>query len=151
MSAQRSPTRAPSSPWTRAAYGTTARLSVFGTTTRDVRTFTRAPILISETAAGPSPDEADQIIGLFRGVRADHLRGAVWFDMTQHAGQYHQDWRLEDSPAARATFRKQRKDGPYSPARGRTRCRRACCSYAATPIAILYGPRMCWSSGEMSR
>ena len=35
-----------------------------------------------------------------RDVRADHLRGAVWFDMTQHAGQYHQDWRLEDSPAA---------------------------------------------------
>jgi hypothetical protein len=82
---------------------------VFGTTIREVRTITRAPILISETAAGPSPDEADQIIGLFRDVRTGRLRGAVWFDMSQHAGQYHQDWRLEDSPAALATFRKAAK------------------------------------------
>ena len=47
---------------------------MFGTTIRDVGTFTRAPILISETAAGPSPDEADRIIGLFRDVRTDHRR-----------------------------------------------------------------------------
>ena len=83
--------------------------SVFGTTIREVRTFTTAPVLISETATGPSPEEANQISGLFRNVRADHLRGAVWFDMGQHAGTYHQDWRLEDSPAALAAFRKAAK------------------------------------------
>lgn len=79
--------------------------SVFGTTISDLRTFTKVPILISETAAGPSLEQASQIRGLFRGVRADHLRGAVWFDMAQNAGAYHQDWRLEDSPAALAAFR----------------------------------------------
>lgn len=79
--------------------------SVFGTTIREVRTFTRAPVLISETATGPSPEEANQISGLFKGVRADHLRGAVWFDMGQHDGAYHLDWRLEDNPAALAAFR----------------------------------------------
>lgn len=79
--------------------------SVFGTTISEVRTFTKAPILISETAAGPSPKQASQIKGLFQGVRADHLRGAVWFDLGQHAGTYHQDWRIEDSPDGLAAFR----------------------------------------------
>ena len=80
--------------------------SVFGTTISEIRTFTNVPILISETAAGPSPKQAAQINGLFEGVRTHHLRGAVWFDMSQHAGPYHQDWRLEDNPAALAAFSK---------------------------------------------
>jgi hypothetical protein len=83
--------------------------SVFGTTVREIRTFTKAPVLISETGAGPSPKQAAQINGLFRGVRADHLRGVVWFDMGQHDGAYHLDWRVEDSPAALAAFRKAAK------------------------------------------
>jgi len=29
----------------------------------------------------------------------------VWFDQAQHDGHYHQDWRLEDSPAAVRAFR----------------------------------------------
>jgi len=31
--------------------------------------------------------------------------GLVWFDQAQHDGLYHQDWRLEDSPARLAAFR----------------------------------------------
>jgi hypothetical protein len=29
----------------------------------------------------------------------------VWYDQAQHDGIYHQDWRLEDNPAALAAFR----------------------------------------------
>jgi len=29
----------------------------------------------------------------------------VWFDIAQHQGIYHQDWRIEDSRAAAAAFR----------------------------------------------
>ena len=79
--------------------------SVFGGTITQVRKFTAAPILISETAAGPSPSQPAQIKDLFAGVRTDHLQGAVWFDMAQHDGPYHLDWRLEDSPAGLAAFR----------------------------------------------
>ena len=79
--------------------------SVFGTTITEVRRFTRTPILISETATGPVAGPA-KIADLFAGVREYHLLGLVWFDETQHHGIYHQDWRLEDSPAALGAFRK---------------------------------------------
>jgi Glycosyl hydrolase family 26 len=78
--------------------------SVFGTTISQVRAFTTAPILISETGAGAGPEQAAQIRALFAGVQAGRLAGLVWFDMAQHDGQYHQDWRLEDSPAGLAEF-----------------------------------------------
>jgi mannan endo-1,4-beta-mannosidase len=78
--------------------------SVFGTTISQVRGFTAAPILISETAVGPGPAQVAQIGDLFAGVHADHLAGLVWFDMTQDGGEYHQDWRLENSPAGLAAF-----------------------------------------------
>jgi hypothetical protein len=79
--------------------------SVFGTTITEVRGFTRTPILISETATGPVAGPA-KIADLFAGVREYHLLGLVWFDQTQHHGIYHQDWRLEDSPAALGAFKK---------------------------------------------
>ena len=31
--------------------------------------------------------------------------GLVWFDMAQHQGIFHQDWRIEDNPEAEAAFR----------------------------------------------
>lgn len=79
--------------------------SVFGVTISQLRAFTAQPVLISETAAGPSPAQAAQIAGLFRGVQQNHLVGVVWFDQAQHDGHFHQDWRLEDSPAAMRAFR----------------------------------------------
>jgi hypothetical protein len=36
--------------------------------------------------------------------------GLVWFDITQHQGIYHQDWRIEDSPGAEAAFRQGVRD-----------------------------------------
>lgn len=78
--------------------------SVFGTTVTQVRQFTSDPILIGETAVGPTAGPG-KIAGLFAGVRTDHLLGLVWFDKAQHDPPIHQDWRLEDSPAALAAFR----------------------------------------------
>jgi hypothetical protein len=31
--------------------------------------------------------------------------GVVWFDIAQHDGLYHQDWRIEDNQAAEYAFR----------------------------------------------
>lgn len=78
--------------------------SVFGSTIADIRTFSGAPLLISETAVGATTDRESQIDALFAGVRAERLAGVVWFDAAQHAGLYHQDWRLEDDPYALAAF-----------------------------------------------
>ena len=46
-----------------------------------------------------------QIRSLFAGTATDHLLGFVWFDEKQDDGPYHQDWRLEDAPAALAVFK----------------------------------------------
>ncbi|HXW43805.1 MAG TPA: glycosyl hydrolase [Streptosporangiaceae bacterium] len=78
--------------------------SLFGSTIADIRTFSSAPLLIAETAVGTTEDRESQIAALFAGVRANGLVGVVWFDEAQHAGLYHQDWRLEDDPAALAAF-----------------------------------------------
>jgi hypothetical protein len=38
-------------------------------------------------------------------VRRYQILGLVWFDIAQDDGPYHQDWRIENSPAAEAAFR----------------------------------------------
>jgi len=70
-----------------------------------VRTFTRQPVLLSETAVGPAAGQAVKIGNLFAGMRQYQTLGLVWFDIAQHDGPYHQDWRIENSPAAEAAFR----------------------------------------------
>jgi glycosyl hydrolase family 26 len=78
--------------------------SVLGSTIADIRTFSSAPLLIAETAVGTTSNRESQIGALFAGVRAERLAGVVWFDEAQHAGLYHQDWRLEHDPSALAAF-----------------------------------------------
>jgi len=78
--------------------------TVFDPTINDVRRITSKPVLISETAAGQVAGQARIIPGLFAGSIQRHLLGLVWFDMAQHRGIYHQDWRLEGHPAAIAAF-----------------------------------------------
>ena len=77
---------------------------MFGLAIADIRTFSGAPLLIAETAVGTTTERESQIDALFAGVRAERLAGVVWFDEAQHAGLYHQDWRLEDDPGALAAF-----------------------------------------------
>ena len=79
--------------------------TVIGRTVKDVRKFTRKPILVSEVGIGGRAGQAAKIPGLFAGIRRDHLLGLIWFDVTQHDGLYHQDWRLDDNPVAVAAFR----------------------------------------------
>jgi mannan endo-1,4-beta-mannosidase len=79
--------------------------NVFGQTIRQVRTFTSKPVLLSEAAVGPDAGQFAGILGLFKGMAADQTLGLVWFDIAQHGGIYHQDWRIEDSQPAEETFR----------------------------------------------
>jgi mannan endo-1,4-beta-mannosidase len=78
---------------------------VFGWSIGQIQKFTHAPILISETAVGPAAGPS-KIPQLFAGVRKWNLLGLVWFDKDQHHPPVRQDWRVEDSPAALAAFRK---------------------------------------------
>jgi Glycosyl hydrolase family 26 len=79
--------------------------SVFGTTINQVQALTNRPILLSETAVGPATGNVNANIQyLFQGLVTDGLLGLVWFDEDQHAGVYHQDWRLEGNETAQAAF-----------------------------------------------
>ena len=84
--------------------------NVFGRTISEVREFTDKPVLLSETAVGPQAGQAVKIRDLFSGMRRYATLGLVWFDMAQHQGIYHQDWRIEDSAAAEAAFRQGVRD-----------------------------------------
>jgi mannan endo-1,4-beta-mannosidase len=79
--------------------------SVFGKTITQVRILTGKPVLLSEAAAGPESGQPAKIGDLFAGMRQYDTLGLVWFDIAQDDGTYHQDWHIEDSPAAEAAFR----------------------------------------------
>jgi Glycosyl hydrolase family 26 len=79
--------------------------TVFGETIAQVRAFTRKPVLLSEAGVGPKAGQSAKIQDLFAGMRQYQTLGLVWFDIAQHQGIYHQDWRIEDSPAATSAFR----------------------------------------------
>ena len=83
---------------------------IFGPTIAQVRGFTKRPVLLSETGVGPRAGQAAKIQNLFAGMRHYRTLGLVWFDMAQHQGIYHQDWRIEDSPQAEAAFRRGVRD-----------------------------------------
>jgi mannan endo-1,4-beta-mannosidase len=78
---------------------------IFGGTLTIIRKFSDDPVLLAETAVGTTPNRESQIASLFANARAKHLLGVLWFDQAQHNGLYHQDWRLEDDPAALAAYR----------------------------------------------
>lgn len=62
----------------------------------------RAPAV----AVGPEADQARNIPDLFAGMHQYGTLGLVWFDIAQHQGLYHQDWHIEDNPAALTAFRR---------------------------------------------
>jgi hypothetical protein len=80
--------------------------SIFGKTIAQVRTFTSLPVLLSEVAVGPQAGQARKIPDLFAGMRQYGTLGLVWFDIAQHQGVYHQNWHVEDNPAAIQAFRR---------------------------------------------
>jgi mannan endo-1,4-beta-mannosidase len=79
---------------------------IFGQTIAQVRAFTSEPVLLSETAVGPEAGQAVKIPDLFAGMRQYGTLGLVWFDIAQDNGIYHQDWHIEDNPAAETAFRR---------------------------------------------
>jgi hypothetical protein len=79
--------------------------TVFGNTITRVRIFSDKPILLSETAVGPAAGQFAKINNLFDGMRRYKTLGLVWFDIAQSDGILHQNWRIEDSQAAKAAFR----------------------------------------------
>jgi hypothetical protein len=79
--------------------------SIFGQTIAQVRMFTSLPILLSELGVGPNAGQAQKIPELFAGMRQYGTLGLVWFDIAQQQGVYHQDWHIEDNPAAETAFR----------------------------------------------
>jgi hypothetical protein len=81
--------------------------TVFGPTITQARELTHKPVLLSETAVGgPVFGRAAKIGNLFAGMRQYQTLGLVWFDIAQHDGLYHQDWRIENSRQAQAAFRR---------------------------------------------
>lgn len=79
--------------------------SLFAPTIRDMRTLSSDPILISETAGGPTAGKLRTLRELVAGVAAYHLAGFVWFDLHQHGDLTHQDWRIETNTQALAAYR----------------------------------------------
>lgn len=79
--------------------------SIFGKTITQVRGLAHLPVLVSEAGVGPAAGQARKIPDLFAGMRAYGTLGLVYFDIAQHQGTYHQDWRIENNPAAEAVFR----------------------------------------------
>jgi mannan endo-1,4-beta-mannosidase len=74
--------------------------SVFGPTIAAVRTLTRKPILVAETASSPAAGQPAKIADLFAGLRLYGLLGFVWFNSSGVV-----DWRL-NGPAALQAFRR---------------------------------------------
>ncbi|MFF0742191.1 glycoside hydrolase family 26 protein [Streptomyces sp. NPDC004111] len=86
-----------------AKHGPTTFETLFDPTLRQIRTFTRKPVVIPETASEGGERKPADIEDLFRGVekRPDVL-GFIWFDYDKEA-----DWRISSGPLARRTFREQ--------------------------------------------
>jgi hypothetical protein len=79
--------------------------SIFADTIDHVRSFAPdKPVLLSETAVGPAAGQILKIANLFDGMAEYKTLGLVWFDISQHDGIYHQNWRIEDSGDAQSVF-----------------------------------------------
>ncbi len=79
--------------------------TVFAPTIKAIRALTGKPIFMSEVGIGQISGQVTKIPDLFAGIRKYHLIGLLWFDVAQHAGPFHQNWRLEGHPGAVAAFR----------------------------------------------
>ena len=83
----------------------------------------RTPIMVGETAVGPMTDrQVRGIRNLFAGIKRRKLAGLIWFNRNQLSLRfaadkrvYHQDWHLQDHPAAlRAFIAGLKADGPLA-------------------------------------
>jgi hypothetical protein len=86
---------------------------IFGRTISMLRKLSpKTPIMVGETAVGPRiGHQVRGIYDLFAGIRHRKLAGLIWFNRNQatlhyapRKRVYHQDWRLQDHPAAVRAF-----------------------------------------------
>lgn len=61
----------------------------FVPTIKFLHTFTRKPILVTETGIYPNRDDGQQFLSLFRGIRRYNLRGLIYFNLDMQ-----QPWQL---------------------------------------------------------
>jgi mannan endo-1,4-beta-mannosidase len=80
--------------------------NLFRPTMATIRTFTKEPILISETAAGQVAGQAGKIDNLFTGASRNGVLGFLWFDLNQKGSYWKQRWRIESHPTSVGTFKK---------------------------------------------
>ncbi|MFJ8044336.1 glycoside hydrolase family 26 protein [Kitasatospora sp. NPDC096147] len=81
--------------------------SLFAPAAKELRTFTRKPLLISETGVAEDPRKPAQIADLFAGAeRTEGLIGLVWYDLRKQwpGSKYRTDWRVDSSAAAAAAL-----------------------------------------------
>jgi hypothetical protein len=78
---------------------------LFIPTIRFMRKLSDDPILISETAAGPTAGKLRAVRELVANVTTYHLAGFVWFDVRQPGHYIHQDWRIQAQSQAMAAYR----------------------------------------------
>lgn len=78
---------------------------IFGRTIAIMRSITHRPVIIGEVGVGPATRHmAADIRDLFAGMKRYRVIGLVYFNIDQHAGIYHQAWRLQDHPLALRAF-----------------------------------------------
>ena len=81
-------------------------ITQFLPTVEAVRKITGKPVLLSEVGIGQVAGQAAKLPGMFAGIKQQRLLGLIWYDVTQRQGVYHQNWRLDENPAAIAAFRR---------------------------------------------
>jgi len=64
-----------------------------------LRTFTKKPVLITETGVGPGPTQHTQIENLFAGIKRENFLGFVWFDMNAD-----EHWNVDGNQVATGAF-----------------------------------------------
>jgi hypothetical protein len=70
-----------------------------------MRKLSTDPIVITETAGGPTAGKLRAVQQLVAGMVTYHLAGFVWFDRHQQGDSTHQNWQLETDPQALAAYR----------------------------------------------
>ncbi|WP_194292948.1 glycoside hydrolase family 26 protein [Streptomyces smaragdinus] len=87
-------------------FGHKTATEVLQPTTDELRSFTRKPILLTETGSSPGPQQPGWTADLFRWIeRTPNVIGFVWFQHSKdEGGQY--DYRFDIDPATKSAFRK---------------------------------------------
>ncbi|WP_327351033.1 glycoside hydrolase family 26 protein [Streptomyces sp. NBC_01304] len=75
--------------------------TLYGPTMDQIRTFTKKPFIIPETAAEPGARQQADINDLFQGVAAHNdVVGLIWFNLNKES-----DWRIDSGPQTEHSFR----------------------------------------------